>query len=100
MTLLGEMLVADGMRKGMQKGMQEGKQEGRIEGREEGGQIKLISMVRKKMLRGYDPAQIAEVLEEEPEKVEKICRILKAEGMEASDEEIYRKYREDDSANA
>ena len=107
MTLLGEMLVADGMRKGMQKGMQEGlqkglqegKQEGRIEGREEGGQIKLISMVRKKMLRGYDPAQIAEVLEEEPEKVEKICRILKAEGMEVSDEEIYRKYREDDSAN-
>ena len=56
-------------------------------------------MVRKKMLRGYDPAQIAEVLEEEPEKVEKICRILKAEGMEVSDEEIYRKYREDDSAN-
>ena len=91
MTLLGEMLVADGMQKG--------KQEGRIEGREEGGQIKLISMVRKKMLRGYDPAQIAEVLEEEPEKVEKICRILKAEGMEVSDEEIYRKYREDDSAN-
>ena len=94
MTLLGEMLVADGMRKGMQKGLQEGKQEGRIEGREEGGQIKLISMVRKKMLRGYDPAQIADVLEEEPEKVEKICRILKAEGMEVSDEEIYRKYRE------
>lgn len=99
MTLLGEMLVADGMRKGMQKGLQEGKQEGRIEGREEGGQIKLISMVRKKMLRGYDPAQIAEVLEEEPAKVEKICRILKAEGMEVSDEEIYRKCCEDDSAN-
>ena len=30
------------------------------------------------MLRGYDPAQIADVLEEEPEKVEKICRIPKA----------------------
>ena len=87
MTLLGEMLVADGMRKGMQEGMQKGLQ------------IKLISMVRKKMLRGYDPAQIADVLEEEPEKVERICRILKAEGMEVSDEEIYRKYREDDSAN-
>ena len=82
MTLLGEMLVADGMRKGMQEGMQKGLQ------------IKLISMVRKKMLRGYDPAQIADVLEEEPEKVERICRILKAEGMEVSDEEIYRKYRE------
>ncbi|HJC14844.1 MAG TPA: hypothetical protein H9705_03295, partial [Candidatus Fusicatenibacter intestinigallinarum] len=69
MTLLGEMLVADGMRKGMQEGMQKGLQ------------IKLISMVRKKMLRGYDPAQIADVLEEEPEKVEKICRIPKATGM-------------------
>lgn len=88
MTLLGEMLVADGEQKGMQEGIQQGIQQGM----QKGELMKLVSLVRKKMLRGLEEDQIAEILEEEPSVIQKICGILRAEGLAASDEEIWREY--------
>mgnify|MGYP005775051775 CR=1 FL=1 len=82
MTLLGEMLVADGEQKGLEKGRQEGEL------------LKLISQVRKKMLRGISEEQIAELLEEELPVVQKLCGMLRAEGQRADDEEICREYME------
>ena len=66
MTLLGEMLVEDGMQKG------------RREGRLEGELLKLVSLIRKKMLRGCQEEQIADLLEEDIQTVEKICRTVSA----------------------
>ena len=70
MTLLGEMLVEDGMQKG--------RLEGRREGRLEGELLKLVSLIRKKMLRGCQEEQIADLLEEDIQTVEKICRTVSA----------------------
>lgn len=66
MTLLGEMLVEDGMQKG------------RLEGRREGMLYTLVSQVRKKLLRGYSKEQIADLLEEDIQTVENICRMISA----------------------
>ena len=75
MTLLGEMLVEDGMQKG------------RREGRLEGELLKLASQIRKKMLRGCQEEQIADLLEEDIQTVEKICRTVSAHP-EKDDQEI------------
>ena len=74
MTLLGEMLVEDGM----QKGRLEGRREGRLEGLREGMLYTLVSQVRKKLLRGYSKEQIADLLEEDIQTVENICRMISA----------------------
>lgn len=66
MTLLGEMLVEDGMQKG------------RLEGRREGMLYTLVSQVRKKLVRGYSKEQIADLLEEDIQTVENICRMISA----------------------
>ena len=75
MTLLGEMLVEDKMQKG------------RREGRLEGELLKLVSQIRKKMLRGCQEEQIADLLEEDIQTVEKICRTVSAHP-EKDDQEI------------
>lgn len=59
MTILGEMLREDAL----------------IEGRQEGSIQKLISLVCKKLKKGQDADQIADVLEEDVSCVENICRI-------------------------
>lgn len=82
MTLLGEMLVADGMEKGMQLG------------REEGGIMKLISMIRRKLEKGLAPEEIADQLEEDPGMVRELCSLLEKKGAQCSDEEICREYLE------
>lgn len=96
MTLLGEMLVADGERKGLEKGLEkgllEGRQEGRLEGRQEGETLKLISLIRKMTLREFQEDQIADLLGEERSVVRKICGILNREGYQVSDEDVYREY--------
>ncbi len=84
MTLLGEMLVADGEKKGLQRGRmegrleghREGKLEGRLEGRQEGELLKLISLIRKKTQKGVQEEDIAELLEEDISVIHKICEIL------------------------
>lgn len=61
MTILGQMLMEDGMKKGIEKGEM----------------IKLISQVLKKAKKGMTPKMIAETLEEDSEIVERICRAVK-----------------------
>ena len=82
MTLLGEMLVEDGMQKG------------RLEGRREGMLYTLVSQVRKKLLRGYSKEQIADLLEEDIQTVENICRMISAHP-EEDNREICRLLMED-----
>lgn len=65
MTILGQMLMEDGIKKGMEKGLEKGIEKGEM--------IKLISQVLKKIKRGLKPEVIAETLEEAPEIVERIC---------------------------
>ena len=86
MEFLQEMLAEDGEQDKMQREYMEGIRKGEV--------IKLVSQVRKKMLRGLEEDQIAEMLEEEFSVIQKICGILRAEGMAASDEEIWREYME------
>lgn len=74
MTLLGEMLVEDGMQKG------------RLEGRREGMLYTLVSQIRKKLLRGYSKEQIADLLEEDIQTVENICRMISAHPEEDNQE--------------
>ena len=71
-----------GRREGRLEGMREGRLEGRLEGRREGqleGEVrKLVSLIRKKQLRGYPKEQIADLLEEDIQTVEKISRMISA----------------------
>ena len=83
MTLLGEMLVADGEKKGLQRG--------RMEGRQEGELLKLISLIRKKTLKMNREEEIADLLEEDISVVRKICGILKQDSG-LSDEAVYAEY--------
>lgn len=87
MTLLGEMLVADGEKKGLQRG----RIEGRMEGRQEGELLKLISLIRKKTLKMNREEEIADLLEEDISVVRKICGILKQDSG-LSDEAVYAEY--------
>lgn len=56
MTILGQMLMEDGI--------------------EKGERIKLISLVLKKAKRGMRPEVIAETLEEDQAVVERICEVI------------------------
>ena len=94
MTLLGEMLVEDGMQKGRLEGRLEGRREGRLEGLREGMLYTLVSQVRKKLLRGYSKEQIADLLEEDIQTVENICRMISAHP-EEDNREICRLLMED-----
>ena len=77
MTLLGEMLVADGERKG----------------RLDGELLKLISLTRGMTLRGFLADQISELLGEDITVIRKICGILRQENYTIDDEEVLKKYK-------
>ena len=57
-------------------------------GIERGAMLKLISQIRKKQQKGLSVAEIAEILEEEPELVSKIYQTIQGH-MESTDEEVY-----------
>ena len=59
-------------------GEERGRREGRLEGQLEGELRKLVSQIRKKQLRGYQKEQIADLLEEDIQTVEKIIRMISA----------------------
>ena len=67
-----------GRREGRLEGMREGRLEGRREGQLEGELRKLVSLIRKKQLRGYQKEQIADLIEEDIQTVEKISRMISA----------------------
>ena len=66
--------------RGMEKGLEKGMERGAI--------VKLISQIRKKQQKGLSVAEIAEILEEEPELVSKIYQTIQGH-MESTDEEVY-----------
>lgn len=77
MTALGEMIWSDGEKAGIEKGIEKGKG------------IQLIALVCRKLIKGKNPAQIAEELDEEPSTVERICEAAGKCGPEYDSEEIY-----------
>lgn len=75
--LMGENLRR-GLEEGRAKGRAEGRAEGREEGRTEGESLKLINQSRKKNTKGISAEDCAEMLEENPELIREIYRILKS----------------------
>ena len=71
----------------------EGRTEGRAEGKGEGETLKLISLVRKKYLKGKSLEVIADEVEESPEVIEPILALVK-EYPEYTNEEIYQRMNE------
>ena len=67
-----------GEERGRREGRLEGMREGRLEGQLEGELRKLVSLIRKKQFRGYQKEQIADLLEEDIQTVEKISRMISA----------------------
>ncbi|MCM1212614.1 MAG: hypothetical protein NC318_13560 [Blautia sp.] len=57
---------------------EEGRKEGLAAGRTEGEELHLIKMVCKKLIKGRPASQIAEELEEELSKIERICQAAEA----------------------
>lgn len=60
-----------------EKGRAEGRAEGRVEGLAEGRQVQMVSLVRRKLAKGLQEENIADVLEMDMGQVEKICRQLR-----------------------
>ena len=61
-----------------QENQEIGEERGRREGQLEGELRKLVSLIRKKQFRGYPKEQIADLLEEDIQTVEKIIRMISA----------------------
>lgn len=65
-----------------------GYEAGIAEGIEKGNELKLISLVYKKLQKGEGPDVIAEMLEEDLERIEKICRAIEEAGEAYEPEKI------------
>lgn len=76
-------------KEGKEAGILEGKQAGILEGKQEGSDLKLISLICRKLKKDKTPECIAEELEEELELVEKICQVAKEFAPEYDETKIY-----------
>lgn len=78
MTILGQMLVEDGIKKGRELGRSEGRQEGRQEGLQEGRQegIELTRSVLQLFAQGESAEAISVQLNLPIETVEQILSVL------------------------
>ncbi|MDD2971849.1 MAG: hypothetical protein PHE02_06945 [Lachnospiraceae bacterium] len=96
---LREIDRKDAQKRGYQEGLEEGKQkgleEGKLKGRNEGEYIKLISQVCRKLQKNYDASQIAEMLEEEKDIIEKICAAASKYTPEYGADMIYEELKKD-----
>ncbi len=61
----------------------------REQGRTEGKAMYLIEQICKKLRKAKSPALIAEELEEQPEKIEKICRLAEKFAPEYDEREVF-----------
>ena len=77
---------------GLKKGEALGLKRGETLGLKKGETVKIISLVRKKQLKGMDAEAIADALEENPEFVKRIMDALRSEP-EAADEEVFEKIK-------
>lgn len=83
-----------GREEGRAEGRQEGREEGRKEGREEGADKYLIQQVCKKLLRSLSVAEIAEALEEDIDKIERIVEVAEAFAPQYDSNRIYERLHE------
>jgi predicted transposase/invertase (TIGR01784 family) len=67
-----------GREQGLQQGLEQGLQQGLEQGLQRGSSLKLISMIRKKQIKGCSVAEIAEALEEKESLIQQIVDNLKA----------------------
>lgn len=75
--------------KGLEEGRQKGLEEGRKEGLDKGYTLTLISLIGKMLKKGKTAIQIAEDFEEDPNKVERICKAIEACGTDYDVDVIY-----------
>jgi len=80
-----------GYAEGHAEGHAEGRAEGRAEGQTEGEVIKLISQIRKKIKKRLSPDEIADMLEEDIDPINKLSDLIK-EFPKENDEAIYKRY--------
>lgn len=90
MTLF--MRLQENLEEGRKEGRKEGLKEGLKEGRSEGEVLKVISQIRKKLVRNVSEEDMADMLEEELEYIKKIVKLVQ-ENPEFSDEQIFYKLR-------
>lgn len=80
-------------RKAREEGLEEGRAEGRKEGRSEGAEYKIFSLIRKKMAKGCEPEEIADILEEDLGYVQEVYKFLESQ-MDRSEEASWDSWRE------
>lgn len=88
-------LFAEEIEEGRQRGKAEGKIEGKIEGKAEGRCLAFIEILRRKVQNGKTLEESAEALEEKPEDIERLYRLIENQGPDADAELIYRLYQAD-----
>ena len=79
----------------IEEGRQRGKAEGKIEGKAEGHCLAFIEILRRKVENGKSLEESAEALEERPEDIEKLYRLIENQGPDADAELIYQLYQAD-----
>lgn len=79
----------------IEEGRQRGKAEGKIEGKAEGHCLAFIEILRRKVQNGKTLEESAEALEEKPEDIERLYRLIENQGPDADAELIYRLYQAD-----
>lgn len=84
MKELEQELKQEGKREGIREGIREGKREGKREGMI----LKLISLVMRKVAKGYTPAQTADMLEEDPVLIQRIYDAIEQTAPEHDMEKI------------
>lgn len=75
------------------KAREKGLEEGRAEGRSEGAEYKIFSLIRKKMAKGCNPEEIADILEEDLGYVQEVYKFLESQ-MDRSEEASWDSWRE------
>lgn len=73
----------------MEVGREEAREEGIEIGMEKGEEIALIKMVSRKVQKGKCPEVIAQELEEPLEKIDRICEVLREQGLDMDAEQVY-----------
>ena len=79
----------------IEEGRKKGKAEGKIEGKAEGHCLAFIEILRRKVENGKSLEESAEALEEKPEDIERLYRLIENQGPDADAELIYQLYRAD-----
>lgn len=77
----------------MCKAIMDIREEGKEEGRLEGGDLKLITLICRKLQKGKAPAQIAEDLEEDFTLIESICSVAIQFSPDYNYDKIYQQWK-------